>query len=266
MKYFIYLLFLGIISGNCSSASSKIDKSEFIPSPARITAKPFLNFREKPDANSKILDSIPEGYVIYVTNRTEETETISNYESYWYKTRFKTKTGWVFGKYLDFEEKEVSISKLIQGSSKHPQYPTNYKKLQKYFDTNMIHKDYKQILSEFGKPNSQIKYKGSNQHGGYNRYLELIYADLKLKFIDMFLYEITYFNSEQLKNKTIHIGSDRHDLELEFEIPYYISKNQYTYLTCFPYSDECPTGYPNSLIFNLEDQKIKTIQLSVYLD
>ena len=271
MRYFIYLLLLGLITSNCSSPPptkkiEKLESSSYVPRPARITAKPILNFREKPDANSQVIDSIPEGYVIYTLARTEGTETIANYESYWYKAKFKKKVGWLFGKYLDFEEKEVSISKLIQGSSKHPQYPTNYKKLRKYFEANMITKDYKQVLAEFGKPSSQLKFKGSNPHGGYNTYLELLYPNSKLKFIDQFLFEITFFNSESLKNKTIQIGSELHDLELEFEIPYYISKDKFSYLTCFPYSEECPTGYPNMVTFQLEDQKVKSIGLTVYLD
>ena len=77
---------------------------------------------------------------------------------------------------------------------------------------------------------------------------------------------MTFFNSEQLKNRTIRIGTELKDLELEFETPFYMSKDQFSYLTCIPRSDECPTGYPNTIHFQLENQKVKAIRLTMYLD
>ncbi|HMV44590.1 MAG TPA: SH3 domain-containing protein [Leptospiraceae bacterium] len=259
-----------------SASNKKIDevpkeiaiepKSDYIPLPARVTAKPMMNFRELPDGNSKILDSIPEGYVVYTIERTETKENIAGHEDYWYKTKFKNKTGWLFGKYLEFEEKDVSITKIVQPSAKTPSYPTNYKKLRKYFDANMIQKNYKQVIAEYGKPTSELKYKGSNPHGGFNSYLEVVYPDFRFKFIDQILYDVTFFTSEKLKSKTIQIGSERQELEMEFEVPYYISKDEFSYLTCLPHSEDCPTGYPNAVNFLLENHKVKEIRLTVYMD
>lgn len=263
---------------NCLSASNrKIEeppkeeiivetKTDYIPLPARITAKPMMNFRELPDGNSKVLDGIPEGYVIYTFERTQNKDNIAGHEDYWYKAKFKNKTGWLFGKYLDFEEKEVSITKIVQPSVKVPLYHTNYKKLRKFFESNMIQKNYKQIITDYGKPTSELKYKGSNPHGGFNSYLEVVYPDFRFKFIDQILYDVTFFTSEYLKTKTVQIGSDLHDLELEFEVPYYISKDEFSYLTCLPHSEDCPTGYPNAVNFQLQNQKVKEIRFTVYMD
>lgn len=116
------------------------DRQEFTPLPARVIAKPILNLWEKPEIYSKVIDSIPENYIVFVTEKTDEKEMIGSYENYWYKAQFKSKTGWLFGKYLDFAEQEISVSKAIQASSKLPQYHAFFKKVRKYFDANMLQK------------------------------------------------------------------------------------------------------------------------------
>jgi hypothetical protein len=275
MRDLVHKLLLFLFFLNCLSAPKKIelpeekpivDKEEFTPTPARVIAKPILNLKESPDLNSKIIDSIPENYIVFATEKTNEKETIAGHEDYWYKAQFKNKTGWLFGKFLNFTDQEIAVSKAIQASLKIPQSHGNFKKLRKYFDANMSQKNYKQILLEFGKSSNEIKFKGSNFHGGFNSFIEVIYPDFRLIFIDQFLFDMTFFNSDKLKNKTIQIGSDIKDLETEFETPFYMSKDQFSYLTCIPRSDECPTGYPNTIHFQLENQKVKSIRLTMYLD
>lgn len=271
MKYFIYEISVLVFLLNCLSAPKKVEKQEVVTSTslvvaARITAKPILNLWESPSINGKILDSIPENYIVYTMAQTTYKESIANHEDYWYKTQYKNKIGWVFGKYLDFTEQEISVSKAIQASSKIPQYHANFKKIRNFFDANMSQKNYKQFIAEFGKPANEVKFKGSNPHGGFNSFIEATYPDFRLIFIDQFLFDMTFFTSEKLKNKTIQIGSALQDLELEFETPFYMSKDQFSYLTCIPHSDECPTGYPNTIHFKLEDQKVKLIRLTMYLD
>ncbi len=276
MKYQIHKVLIFFLLVHCLSAPKKTeqpiekqvdsDRQEFAPLPARVIAKPILNLWEKPDISSKVIDSIPENYIVFVTEKTDEKEMIGSNENYWYKAKFKSKTGWLFGKYLDFAEQEIAVSKAIQASSKLPQFHAFFKKVRKYFDANMLHKNYKQILLEYGKPISELRFKGSNPHGGFNSFIETTYPDFRLIFIDEFLFDMTFFNSEQLKNRTIRIGTELKDLELEFETPFYMSKDQFSYLTCIPRSDECPTGYPNTIHFQLENQKVKAIRLTMYLD
>lgn len=265
MKISINLILILLTIYNCSS-QPVVDNQVFTPNPARIIAKPALSLRETPEDNGKILESIPENYIIFAVEKTIQKKKVGKFVDYWYKTKFKNKTGWIFGTDLDFDAKEVSLIKMIQVSLKKPQYSTNFKKIQQYFSDNMIQKSYDDAIKEFGFPQSEIKYKGSNPHGGFNHYLELIYSDLRLKFIDKTMFEITFFASDKLKNKTIQIDSEREKLELEFETPYYMSKDLLGFLTCFPNQKECSTGYPNTITFQIENQKVKSIRFTLYLD
>jgi hypothetical protein len=108
MRDLVHKLLLFLFFLNCLSAPKKIelpeekpivDKEEFTPTPARVIAKPILNLKESPDLNSKIIDSIPENYIVFATEKTNEKETIAGHEDYWYKAQFKNKTGWLFGKF-----------------------------------------------------------------------------------------------------------------------------------------------------------------------
>lgn len=67
-----------------------------------VAAKTGLSIREKPDANSKVLDKIPYGTKITLLQTEEEKFSIvtEGMRGYWQKVKFNNKTGYILDSYL----------------------------------------------------------------------------------------------------------------------------------------------------------------------
>jgi hypothetical protein len=67
-----------------------------------VAAKSGLSLREKPDADSKVLDKIPYGTKISILSSTEELKstTTEGILGYWQKVKYNNKTGYILDSYL----------------------------------------------------------------------------------------------------------------------------------------------------------------------
>jgi hypothetical protein len=65
-----------------------------------ISAKPSLNIRETASTNSKIIGKLSYGSTVNFIEKSNKRETINNLSNNWYKIRYNSTSGWVFGAYL----------------------------------------------------------------------------------------------------------------------------------------------------------------------
>jgi hypothetical protein len=242
----------------------------FVPVFARVKNKSNLILKDSPTNNASSIESImvPDNYIVLATNRTSSRETLNNHEDYWYEIKYKDKVGWVFGKYLDFSEEEVLQSRSLPIVENNPEL-TNFKKIKKFYDENLKFIKYEQALQIYGKPLKEQRYTLSNHHGGFNRYIEMEYSDLRVKFLDKVLFEISIYSKERLNSsfKNIQIGSEWQEIEFEFGLPFSLSKDKITYPTCHPLIPNLCTGqYANQVEFSMEDNKIQSIMFTRYVD
>ncbi len=237
---------------------------------ARVKLKSNLVLKESPNLNSVSYESIsiPDNYILLTRNRTDFREIINGFEDYWYEVEYKDKRGWVFGKMLDISDEETNIIRYLNVMETNPNL-SNFKKVKKYFDDNFKKINYEEAIEKYGKPIKEQKYTLSNHHGGFNRYLELEYSDIRLKFIDKNLFEYTLFNTEKLNinSRYIFIGSEWKVLEFEFGIPFSISKKSLIYSTCNPnFSDSCSGNYADNLEFKMENHRVVAVQFTKHVD
>ncbi|HOH36986.1 MAG TPA: SH3 domain-containing protein [Spirochaetota bacterium] len=59
-----------------------------------------LNIRESSSLNSKSIGGIPKGTVVKIIGKSSTKERIGFFNSYWYKTEWRTFSGWLYGGYL----------------------------------------------------------------------------------------------------------------------------------------------------------------------
>lgn len=67
----------------------------------RITTGQNLNVREQSNTKAKVVESLGEGAIVSVLERTKEQEKIGKAQDYWYQVKTASgKTGWIFGGFL----------------------------------------------------------------------------------------------------------------------------------------------------------------------
>jgi len=59
-----------------------------------------LNIREFSSLNSKSIGGVPKGTIVKIIGKSSKKESISFFNSYWYKTEWRTLSGWLYGGYL----------------------------------------------------------------------------------------------------------------------------------------------------------------------
>jgi hypothetical protein len=55
---------------------------------------------EAPDGDSNAITTINRGFVVDVIGRSDKASAVGNFTDYWYRVRYRGKTGWVFGQFL----------------------------------------------------------------------------------------------------------------------------------------------------------------------
>lgn len=62
----------------------------------KVNVKTNLRLREKPTKNSKILDSLPNGYITEVNEIDPKLYTSEKIKGYWFEIKYNNKYGWIF--------------------------------------------------------------------------------------------------------------------------------------------------------------------------
>lgn len=78
-----------------------------------ITAKSGLNLRKLPNLKSKLITTIPFNEKVEIIDKTKKQTTILNVSSNWYKVKYNSEIGWVFGAYLASKQFKTILSEII---------------------------------------------------------------------------------------------------------------------------------------------------------
>jgi uncharacterized protein YgiM (DUF1202 family) len=94
----------------CASSCSKkevLDNVELPPTPVLsvqsywgVIESSYLNVREAPSLDARIIAPLRRGYVVEVLKKDTVMETIDDSSDYWYEVAYDGLRGWVFGAYL----------------------------------------------------------------------------------------------------------------------------------------------------------------------
>ena len=113
MKKVLIIVFLVLISGKIFSIEKPPYKPATITSKYVLVTGNVLRMRSKPVLKSRILGKLYLGQKIELFARSKN-DVINKLEDYWYKVKFKNKTGYVFGQYLiPFQNMRILIAEKV---------------------------------------------------------------------------------------------------------------------------------------------------------
>ena len=114
MKKVLIIVFLVLISGKIFSIEKPPYKPATITSKYVLVTGNVLRMRSKPVLKSRILGKLYLGQKIELFARSKN-DVINKLEDYWYKVKFKNKTGYVFGQYLiPFQNMRILIAETMK--------------------------------------------------------------------------------------------------------------------------------------------------------
>lgn len=265
MKFNLFLA-LTLFLVHCSVFQTKeqiVTPPPYVPVPARVIAKSSLLLRENPGKESKVLESLPGGFIITTLDKIESADD-KNKITQWYKTIFRKKTGWVSGTYLSFDEKAIDQFWDIKNSRMEKQKQELENFLNENYDP-FREFTYQKLQRKLGKPIKYTKVKVKNIHDP-DAVDYMITAEFKEATFQ--IYEGKYLNAvlgiefhmpDLMKKgyqKFFQYTED--DLINEFNFPDKMNLTHMIYYTLVDYSD--------TLTFQLENGKVKTIKIYIYID
>lgn len=74
-----------------------------------------LRVRKEPRIG-EVLGHVNKGDRVIILGKSENKDTIDNFNDYWYKIMFDGIEGWVYGGYVDIEEEKVSLLSIFMGT------------------------------------------------------------------------------------------------------------------------------------------------------
>lgn len=122
IKSSIFLVIILILSGfSCSKGDSfqeiKLPSSSILTERQSwaVCVSTHVRMRYRPDVNSDIINTVWKGAVVEIIARSINKSEINGVKDFWYKARYNTIIGWVFGTYVKFYSEYDSAVNASRG-------------------------------------------------------------------------------------------------------------------------------------------------------